>query len=377
MSHEFAEGTWDGQRLSSLSAWEMAWGKLFGCALAAWYDGFMCLCVFAAAALFLGWQPHDVALSIWGAAMFALALHAASLMSPLSAHWQGRKPGSGVAGIFVFCLVAFNFSSRLFGLKHLEPATRWWGLEIPNTAFGAVSMSLLAAWALAGAWLAMRRELQESPSATDCLWWPAFLAFWFFWAMGFFIAPQGGPDLAIFLSTATVVLWASVYLQLFWGRKNQVHWQRFFSAWQRRDWARAGALFPDWLSGFALALAASAATAFAGHPAPMLMPIVALFAVRDIALVLWLNLNPKLKRPNGLAVILLLALYLLAPLFFGDTALRSAFLPLLFDFNPKKGLGNLFIGIILPAAQAALFLWLLKARWEALEEHPPTDSEKA
>ena len=51
---EVADRTWDQQRLSSVGAWDMAWGKLFGSTVYVWYGGLLLLAV-AVVALTL-WQ---------------------------------------------------------------------------------------------------------------------------------------------------------------------------------------------------------------------------------------------------------------------------------------------------------------------------------
>src|SRR5262249_54420351 len=50
IAEELAGGTWDGQRMSSLGAWSMAWGKLFGATAFVWYAGLLCLAVVASMA---------------------------------------------------------------------------------------------------------------------------------------------------------------------------------------------------------------------------------------------------------------------------------------------------------------------------------------
>ena len=42
-AEEVGGGTWEGQRMSGLSAWSMSWGKLFGGAVFPWYCGLICL----------------------------------------------------------------------------------------------------------------------------------------------------------------------------------------------------------------------------------------------------------------------------------------------------------------------------------------------
>jgi hypothetical protein len=369
MGREFEEGTWDSQRLSSLPAWSMVWGKLAGIGLNAWFDGLLCLAVFVVAAWAQGWPSFDVLWCAVAAIALVVAAHALCLFAPLSAHWQSGQGKVGGWLMVLVCLFGFNAYSKMIRWQVLGGTVDWWGMEWRRLPFLAASLLALAVWSLVGTWLSMRRELQAEDSLWRCLGWPVFLLFWLFWAMGFAVVAGKAGGLSLFLPIAAFGLWGAVYLPLLLERKNRTHWQRFFAAWQRRDWSRVGSLFPNWLSGFALALVFGlCATAFGkGH---LWFPVLALFVVRDLALVLWLNLNAKLKRPDGLAAVLLLMLYVVCPLFFIRTPLQYAFTPLL-SLKANTGIGQIITGIALPAAQAALCLWLLKARWEALEERQP------
>ncbi len=41
LAEEVAGGTWEAQRMSGLSAWSMAWGKLIGGCSFVWYCGLL------------------------------------------------------------------------------------------------------------------------------------------------------------------------------------------------------------------------------------------------------------------------------------------------------------------------------------------------
>jgi hypothetical protein len=50
VTDEIRDRTWDGQRLSALGSWSMAWGKLFGSTVFSWYGALLALAVYAASA---------------------------------------------------------------------------------------------------------------------------------------------------------------------------------------------------------------------------------------------------------------------------------------------------------------------------------------
>ena len=46
ISEEIQNHTWDWQRMSSISPWQLTWGKIFGSTSYAWYAGIWCLLLF-------------------------------------------------------------------------------------------------------------------------------------------------------------------------------------------------------------------------------------------------------------------------------------------------------------------------------------------
>ena len=46
VAEEYRDRTWDTQRLSALSPWQMVWGKWLGCTIMVWYAGLICLLVY-------------------------------------------------------------------------------------------------------------------------------------------------------------------------------------------------------------------------------------------------------------------------------------------------------------------------------------------
>lgn len=52
LAGEFNDKTWDSQRMTAIDPWNLAWGKLFGSTLFAWYGGLFCLLVFTVSSFF-------------------------------------------------------------------------------------------------------------------------------------------------------------------------------------------------------------------------------------------------------------------------------------------------------------------------------------
>lgn len=90
---EVVDGTWDQQRLCSLPPWSMAWAKLLGAPVFAWYASAPCLVLIA-----LGARPHaapvDAVLDALLLAMIVLFCHAMGLLASLHAASRGRALSS-------------------------------------------------------------------------------------------------------------------------------------------------------------------------------------------------------------------------------------------------------------------------------------------
>ena len=97
INNEVSERTWDQQRLSALSPWDMAWGKLFGSAAYAWYGGLLCALVAVVAALS---GPAFWSRCVWllVGAVGTVALHAWLMASRLHTLDIRSEKASGMAG---------------------------------------------------------------------------------------------------------------------------------------------------------------------------------------------------------------------------------------------------------------------------------------
>ena len=75
---EVREGTWDWQRMSAITPWTMAWGKLLGSTAFVWYGGIICLAALAYA--YAGRAaPSSIAIFVASTAMAGLIGHCVSL----------------------------------------------------------------------------------------------------------------------------------------------------------------------------------------------------------------------------------------------------------------------------------------------------------
>jgi hypothetical protein len=149
--------TWDAQRMSTLGAWAMAWGKLFGATAFVWLMGAICLATYVAAASFQ--EPLGPlllkALSIAGVGLFCQAIAMLAGLLRLSGRGS-EKIGVGVLSMLVMLVAGtFLMSLRLWGLD----TGRWYGFDLGAAWLGIFVAWFFAAWGVVGVYRRMRRVL--------------------------------------------------------------------------------------------------------------------------------------------------------------------------------------------------------------------------
>jgi hypothetical protein len=380
LGHEFSDGTWDSQRMSSLTPWQMAWGKLLGGTLYAWYGGGILLTIaFFAASIGMKLHFPDILRGGAGLILLALLLHTLSVMW-LLLRWQ-QHPGKAqgrinIIGplILLWLLGGFLFSVFMRFTRELsdigQHAPHWYGMKVDEN-FLLFFLGVLVIWAIIGLWQLMRRELllRNRP-----WWWLAFLLFWIFWCAGF--VPQQEQEQekiwAVFFMVCAMLTWISVYLLILFEKKDPAFWIRLIAAWKRRDSELLQHLLPNWLVSFALALVLSVCALllfgsdFFFRNLLCLISVTA-FVLRDTAWILWLNLNPRARYPDSAALVSLAVAYGVLPwlstrVFFPLTVKEMS----LFTKTgtiPASELTTLFVLLATHLAFAAAAFWLLRHRF--------------
>ncbi len=375
-TEEFSLGTWDAQRISGLSAGQMLVGKLFGGAGFAWYAGCWCLLVFLIGGL-QTLAPGLVLRYLLGLLSAAILMQALALLTSLLSWRKLRQVSSrqtrGVSFLFAL-LILPNLGVMLYRAVASDATLHWFDFELPRSEFLLVSLLAFTGWAVLAAHRAMRAELQFSNQPWS---WIAFVIFIQTYAAGFIDhLPQvtDGTWLAS-LSTGSIRWCLAALLPLLFGycfllteRKDPVRLARLVALIQLRQQLRAIALMPIWAISFLL----TALTALLAVIAVMLavpnwqvaiglaagFSAVLLFAVRDIALVLWCNLGSHQRRADGAALAYLAVLYGLLPVLIiglDSTQLMGLVVPAL-SFNEP-------FWLLAAAAWAAAGLALLRRRW--------------
>ena len=360
---EIRDHTWDSQRMSVIGPWSMTWGKLLGSTIYPWYGALLCLLVFLTSQPTLGLSVAKTTVLLLGSGLLGQAI---GLLSSLQAIRKNQRYGRFQTTAFLVlgagCSVSvvswpFDESTSLF----------WYGRYYPDNHFVLASLVVFLAWAVFGIYRLIRAELQlkSLPWA-----WGLFVFFLMSYFAGFYgeeswLTGQSvwQPRLLSAFLTALVLAYGAVFSE----RKDPVAFRRLLQSFGQREWRRAMEIFPLWLSTLPFVILSCAmlvVVALTSGPvwgmAQVAVPAVAmvLFLLRDLGIVLFLNLGRVPKRADMLTILFLALLYGVIPTLL--TALGLGRLTGL--FWPVQGMPA---EIVLPAAllQAVAMLWLMVRRW--------------
>ena len=370
---EIRERTWDTQRLSSLTPFEMVWGKLFGATAYTWFGGLLCIAVLVLTASGAG-GPAAALADLSYFLLIGLTAHAVALFASLVAV-RRRQTHSRLdvflyqlAGLIAACGVWWAWkvvtAGALVGGGLVLDEVRWWGLSIDVAFFYLVSLLIFLAWALVGCYRLMRLELSMRNTP---IVWCGFLSF-----MVLYVAGQEGlegieiPGLEISdvvrpLGLALLTAAALTYAAAFAEPKDRVlyRWlgETAFTARHRAIWPRLQAWMVSYVATIvigillAFALAANPPDVF-GYELFRSASVLSILGLvtRDIGIILMFSLMPNARRGEYPALVTIALLYFVAPALLNTFDIQVLFYPF-----AVEGV----IGPIVAWAEAAFVLLLV------------------
>ena len=374
---EIRDHTWDLQRLSSISASEMIWGKLFGSTIYNWFGGAICLAVMLVYGFTHG-TPVSAILDLIYYVIVGLVAQASALLASLvairrrSAHSRLDvflyQLAGIVAALAVFYLwqAADPASALLFGKKSTEAIT-WWGVIVSAQPFLLISLALVTAWILTGCYREMRRELKMRNGP---LVWLGFLAFIGIYVAGFDAWLSHDSNLpqwsivALRLALATTAFGVLTYVMVLLEPKDRVLYRWYGS--QIGSGAVGSALWnlQAWIMSYAATGIVALALIwwlFAQHAgaAYSALTVAGLgFLTRDVAIFVFFGATRR--RGDFATIVTLLALYVLIPAILDGLGVKAA-LPLFYPtpsnpvwFGPFIVWGEAIVAVIAAVNRVAL-----------------------
>jgi hypothetical protein len=355
---EIRDRTWDLQRLSAISPWEMVTGKLMGAPSYAWAGGLLCLVPITLYAL----QDRGLTAALLQLAYFlsiGMIAHSAALLTSMVA--VRRRMGQSRINTFGFLLVGLIAASYTWSIWSAATpgalgATPWGGEKVSTIvwygrnwdapSFMLVSLAIGYGWLLAGCHQFMRHELAVRMNP---LVWIGFLAFIAVYFAGFalpgiplaedFRDLTAGQAAARWGIAAGVLLFAT-YVSLLAMPKERVQLRWVLAqASQGRIFSFLEGL-PGWAYGFVFTAAAAAAAIAQAADSALPVDDVARFRLfvvailgelaRNIGVFMFFNMLPGQRRGDFAALLTLFLVYTIVPLFLsglGSTGIAGIISP--------------------------------------------------
>jgi hypothetical protein len=328
---EIRDRTWDGQRLSSLDAGAMTWGKLFGSTIYNWFGGLICLAVVLLNVItHLG--PTTALIELVYFIGIAIVAQSAALLASLVAIGRGHTHSRfeifayQMVGLIAALTVYYVWSTAdpVAAVMTHKPSTDvipWWGVACDARAFLLVSLAVFAAWTLLGCYRAMRLELKMRNGPVV---WLGFLGFMGFYVAGFdaWLSPNlsGWDVVALRFLLAATTFATLTYIMVLLEPKDRVHYR-----WLEGQ-VRAGRLMQAfeglqaWMMSYGATLVTGlmlAALLVRDHDVAATGQALVLaglgFLTRDVAIFVFMQTLPGKRRGDFGALAILFALYVLAP----------------------------------------------------------------
>ena len=360
--NEMRDHTWDTQRMSALTPFELTLGKVLGANLFTWYGGLICLVVYAFEAGSLSmttpvWQVLALAV---GSALFVHAF--VTLLALLLVRSRHSTRSLGLLSV----LMLLYLVGPLLLLEGRHQQVVWYGIEFTRLGFVLGSVWFFALWAGVGAWRVMAQMLQVRTTPLFWLLFAVSLTGYLYGLLWGF--PVRSVDVGqLFWLVAFLVLLALSYLSVWAEPKDVVSIRRVQWAARQREWRRLFENLPLWVATGVPALLCVPVLALfppgsLGPNEPVIPALAALglllFAVRDLALIYLCSLGRTPGRAHATALFYLFLLYGLLPWLFD-----AADLELLLRLLLPPVLTQPLQGVALVAVQAAAMGGLLWLRW--------------
>lgn len=347
---EQRDHTWDQQRMSALSPWEMTWGKLFGATLFNWYGGALCLLVLLVAELPA--SPNDAISKALALIAIGLLLHGAALVINLQLGQSDLAQNRRGSFNLLLAIPAFFMMPGLFEMGD-TPIT-WWNTPFMPLQFQLLAGCFFAICSVFAAWRLMQNALQ----VRTLPWaWPLFACL-----LAGFLAGFNHENLPLL---GLIICSVMTYTALFAEPNGYTVWQRVLTRIQSKNWHDALINLPLWpttlLLSFAFApLATGSSLGEFTHDtnAPL---SIALILLRDSAICLFLAFNSNSKRVLASSLLYLAIINGLLPFLAHSSGLESL-ASILMPIGHTSAIASILISAIHAAIAVGLVVW----RWQGM-----------
>lgn len=335
--------TWINQRITSIGAWEMSIGKLFGSTIYNWYGASFCIIGYIIASFYLPNIVRELKflLIIILVGIFCHAVTIAVSLIGIRNNKSNARINSTV--YFIFGMIVSGATIYYaYQIHHSETTNlHWFMFKLNYSDFSIGTVVFFTGWAIMGLYRGIRAELMMT---NGFLTWILFLVSLMLYFSGIIsnINALNLSEIALvdlYISIGIAVLFC--YFMMFSEPRSIANYRLFLSEFKKRNWHEIKLLLPLWsinlmfilliCIGMIVFALVSEKLSFINSFVHYLLPVnILLFVLRDICILLYISMSEKSRRSNLTAAVCLLILYLLLPTLFslmGLSKFSTIFLP--------------------------------------------------
>lgn len=381
---ELQHGTWDYQRMSTLSPFKFTWGKLWGATSYTWFlaglsfIGFISLGIFFQKPLsLLMYQCFLYILCGLFGQYTAMALSLNAIQFGRDKHYSFRY---FVAALLFSNMLFFTLVDYQNNLNINLDTIYWYQFKFTSHSFFLVYTVILLLWAMLGCYRLIRTEFQYKNLPYV---WLAFCLFWIIYMTGFqpdifkpflnTLNPTSVPKLNLSSKLYLAFLTASalVYISLFSEKYQSVTYKKISSLFGRKQYISGLALLPRWvIAGICFIALYIGLVCFGSISIDLptennrtiygyvFGSTTLLLIARDILLVHYLYFSTQPKRAVLASILYLALLYAVLPVLFKAMHLELLNKMLIMSFIEVPAIA--WLGLI---AQVGVLGWLVWKRF--------------
>ncbi|MDA3797473.1 MAG: hypothetical protein PF692_00110 [Kiritimatiellae bacterium] len=332
VTSEISDRTWIFQRMSSISAFDMTLGKLFGSTVYTWYTSMYFFIIYFFCAFHVDKKIIFIKFGVL-MILFALILHALLLLVSLSIVKYSRERGhiQKNATFILGVILAFQFTSvaTKFLTADVYESMKWYILPVTYANFILLSALFFASWLIVGVYRLMRVELQYDNTPFV---WCLFLLSYIIYFAGITSGMPSEFDLFsgnIFLWTSFYTLAIVSYCTIVSETFNLVEMRKAVDRFRKRHWKELAIVAPIWVPTFGLLVITTAIlvltqliygntiiTDVSREHILSALPIAILcLIIRDLGIISYIKTSSAKKAPFYI-FFYLLVVYAILPIFF-------------------------------------------------------------
>ncbi len=158
---EIRGNTWNQQRMSGLTPWQITWGKLFGGTAYVWWISLIVLMLWSVARIMTN-EALDLRESVLTWIAGGIAAHAVAMIAAIGFRsTDGSRLEEIPVGVLVLVILIFSQSAVPFSLLR-DQGSAWHNIALSQPQAALLLAAPFALWAVVGAHRSIQREMQEA-----------------------------------------------------------------------------------------------------------------------------------------------------------------------------------------------------------------------